>query len=459
MFSASTYLARRARLMSQLGSGIVLLPGNNESSMNYPSNPYRFRQDSTFLYFLGIDKPGLFGIIDIDHGQTILFGDDEDLDDIIWTGKQPSTTELARQSSIEIVYSLKEVESFIRKAKESKQPIHFPPQYRTDNALWLGDLLGIPPRQINNNASLSLIKACVSLRSVKDDFEISEIEKAGEVGYQMHMLAMKNATEGKSEAELAGALEGIAHSFGGTISFPIILSQHGETLHNYLHDAQLQNGKLLLVDAGAESALHYASDFTRTTPVGHVFTQQQKGIYEIVLNANNTATAISKPGKRYMDVHLFAAKIIATGLKELGLMQGDTDEAVAQGAHALFFPHGLGHMMGLDVHDMESYGQIYVGYDEETRPSSQFGTASLRFGRRLQEGFVLTVEPGIYFIPELIERWSAQKMHSSFINYTEVKKYIGFGGIRIEDNILITKDRAKIIGHRLPATVAEIEAL
>jgi Xaa-Pro aminopeptidase len=304
-----------------------------------------------------------------------------------------------------------------------------------------------------------LIKAIVSLRSVKEVQEIAEIRKACAVGHQMHLTAMRMAKAGVWEQTIAGTIEGIANACGGMVSFPVILSQNGETLHNHDHSKTLQNGKLLLVDAGAEIGSHYASDFTRTIPVGGKFTPKQREIYEIVLAANNRGRELTKPGSTYLSAHLAAAEVIASGLKALGLIKGDVKDAVAQGAHALFMPHGLGHMLGLDVHDMEDLGQIYVGYDDEIRPVDQFGTAYLRMGRKLQPGFVITNEPGIYFIPALIEKWKTEKINTDFINFEKLEDYLDFGGIRLEDDILVTETGCEIIGDRIPITPDEVEAI
>ena len=323
----------------------------------------------------------------------------------------------------------------------------------------LQEITGIQATLLTAHTSMVLIRALVEMRSAKDQYEISEIEKACETGYKMHVTAMKMAKPGMMEQEIAGTIEGIAHSGGSGTSFPTILTQNGQTLHNHDHSFKLETGRLMIVDAGAESNMHYASDFTRTIPVGGQFTQKQLDIYNIVLKANNTTTALIKPGETYLSIHLKAAEVITTGLKELGLMKGDVHEAVASGAHALFFPHGLGHMMGLDVHDMENYGQIHVGYDDEIRPINQFGIAYLRFGRRLQKDFVITNEPGIYFIPALIEQWEKEKTNNSFINFSKVKDYLDFGGIRLEDDILVTATGARILGNRIPITPEEIGLL
>lgn len=457
MFNAEIYTERRNRLKKNIKSGLVLLLANNESSMNYSANTYHYRQDSNFLYFYGIDLPGLVGIIDIDSGNDYLYGNNIDIDDIIWMGKQPTIDELAAKSGIKNTASLSKLTEVINSAIKQGKIIHFLPPYRADNKLYLESLLGIHPSRQKEYSSVELIKAIVALRSIKDRYEIAEIEKAAEVGYNMHYTAMKMAKPGIFEREIAGIIEGICLSEGGSVSFPVILSINGEILHNHNHGNLLKDGDLLICDAGAETSMHYASDFTRTFPVNGKFTQKQKEIYEIVLNANNAAREASKPNITYQSVHLTASKVIASGLKEIGLMKGDIDEAVKQGAHCLFFPHGLGHMMGLDVHDMEDMGEDYVGYDDEIKRINQFGTAYLRLGRKLQPNFVITNEPGIYFIPALIDLWKKENKFTEFINYSKIENYMDFGGIRIEDDILITETGSKIIGKRLPATVQEIE--
>jgi len=455
MFDKQIYTERRNRLRAKMGSGIILIPGNNESPLNYADNTYHFRQDSTFLYLFGIDLPGLFGVIDANTGNDTLFGNDTSIDDIIWSGVKPTTKELA--ASVGVTNALPFADLFVKLAKGSQ--VHFLPPYRGDILLLLEKLLVIPTVHLAKHASIDLIHALVAMRSVKDKFEIAEIEVACETGYKMHVAAMKMARPGVMEQEIAGTIEGIALAYGGGTSFPTILTQNGQTLHNHSHSLQLEKGRLMIVDAGAESNGHYASDFTRTIPVGGKFSQKQLEIYNIVLNANNTATKLIKPGETYLSIHLEIAAVITTGLKELGLMKGDVKEAVASGAHALFMPHGLGHMMGLDVHDMENYGQAYVGYDDEIRPVKQFGTASLRMGRRLQKGFVITNEPGIYFIPALIEKWYNEKINHPFINFDQVRKYFDFGGIRLEDDILVTDTGARVLGKRIPINPDEVGSL
>ncbi len=458
MFDSKVYSERRLKLRKKIRSGLVLILGNNEAPMNYPANTYHFRQDSNFLYFFGLDLPGLVGVIDIEDGKDCIYGNNVDIDDIIWMGPQPTINELAAKAGVLCTHPLKDLASTLQRAINQGRKIHFTPPYRAENIITLERLLGIHPSLVQKYASKDLVNAIVSLRSVKEACEIEEIEKACDIGYVMHTTAMKMAKIGETERNIAGAMEGVASSLGLFPSFPIILSQNGETLHNHDHSQILKEGRLLLCDAGAESVSHYASDFTRTIPVGGRFTQRQKDIYNIVLAANNKAIEIAKPGIPYIQVHLEAAKVIAAGLKELGLMKGDVNEAVANGAHALFFPHGLGHMMGIDVHDMEDLGENNVGYDDEIARSDQFGTAYVRLGRRLQEGFVITVEPGIYFIPALVDKWKTEMINTAFINFDKVAEYIGFGGVRLEDDILVTAKGCRLLGSkRIPITVDEVE--
>ena len=460
MFETSVYKNRRARLKEKVKSGLVLILGNGEAPANYTDNTYKFRQDSSFLYFFGLNQPGFAGVIDIDSGDEYLFGNDVDMDDIIWMGPQPSVKDMAARVGVSKTAPFARLADCMKTAISQGRRIHFLPPYRFRNMLLLEELLGIRPALVKNYASLELIKAVVDLRSVKEPCEIEEITKACNIGYEMHTAAMRNCKPGVKEQYIAGLIEGIAASYGSMVSFPVILSQNGETLHNHDHSQILQEGRMMLTDAGAEEVSHYCSDFTRTVPVGGKFLTRQKEVYNIVLAANNKAIEIAKPGVTYQYVHLEVCKVLAQGLKDLGLMKGDVNEAAAAGAHALFMPHGLGHMMGLDVHDMEDLGQIYVGYDDETRPIDQFGTSSLRMGRRLQEGFVITDEPGCYFIPALIDQWRAQGMHKEFLNYDKIETFKDFGGIRLEDDILIIPGGSRFLGDkRTPITVEEVEEI
>ncbi len=458
MFEKNTYVERRKKLNTLVRKGFVLLLGNGESSLNYPANCYPFRQDSTFLYFIGINLPNLAAILDINSGQTTLYGDDVDIDDIIWMGQQPSMRDLANLSGIEKVKPYKELFNDIETIKNQQANIHYLPPYRDANKILLNQLLGIAINDLKTHASAELCKAVALLRSVKEPQEIEHIEEIMEVAYQMHTTAMHMAQGGVSEQVIAGVIEGIALQHGPRVSFPVILSKHGEILHNHHHGNILKNEDLLLCDAGFESFEGYATDHTRTIPVGGKFTTMQKEIYQIVLNAQTKAMQLLKPGVFFKDAHIAACMEIAKGLTELGIMKGDYAEAVKQGAHALFFPHGLGHMMGLDVHDMEDIGEQFVGYDETVERSKEFGLAYLRFAKKVQTGYVLTIEPGIYFIPALIDLWKKEKKHESFINYEKLENYRSFGGIRLEDDVLITDDGYRILGKkRIPIQPDDVE--
>ncbi len=457
MFSTQVYTDRRNKLKKGVKSGIVLLLGNSESPMSYASNTYHYRQDSSFLYFFGLDSPGLAGVLDIDNNEELLFGNDFDLDDIIWMGPQPKLADRAQTVGVSKTKAFDKLYKFIKKARKQGRKVHFLPPYRGDNKILLSKLMDISVDKLAKKVSEKLIKEIVKLREIKDTYEVEEINKAIDTGYQMHVAAMKMAKPGVSEQEIAGFLEGIAAAGGNMVSFPIILSQNGQTLHNHLHNNTLDEGRLMITDAGAESPMHYASDFTRTVPVGGKYSQRQREIYEIVLRANTEVIKHSKPGVLYRDMHLLAAKIIATGLSELGLMKGNIDDAVQNGAHALFMPHGLGHMMGLDVHDMEDFGEDFVGYNKKIKRSDQFGLAYLRLAKELKVGHVITDEPGIYFIPELLANWRADKINADFINYDKVEGYLDFGGIRIEDDLLITEDGCLQMGKKIPKTVEEVE--
>jgi len=457
MFDREVYVVRRNRLKSLLSDGIALFVGNVESPMNYPDNTYHWRQDSDFLYFFGIDLPGLTGMIDFNSGEECIFGNDVDVDDIIWMGPQPLMTDLAASAGVKHSLPLSKLTDYIEKALSGGRPVHFLPPYRAETKMTLGALLRENPCQMRTKASEKLIKAVVSLRSIKEDVEIAEIEKAANIACEMETTAMRMCKPGMTEQEIFGTIEGIAWAKGGGPAFPTILSINGQTLHNHNHINTLGKGRMMVTDCGAESLLHYAADLTRTTPVGGQFTQKQREIYEIVLKANTESIKMAGPGISNLDLHLNACRIIASGLKDLGLMKGDVAGAVAEGAHALFMPHGLGHMMGLDVHDMESLGENYVGYNDEVKRSTQFGLRSLRFALPYKPGHVFTVEPGIYFIPELLAKWKAESKHIQFINYEKAESYLGFGGIRIEDDLLITAKGSRLLGKTAPKTVAEIE--
>lgn len=461
MFDKQTYINRRAKLRSLVKDGIIILFGNNESPCNYPSNGYYpFRQDSSFLYYFGLNRDGLVGVIDIDNNRETIFGNDIDIEDIVWYGSVDSVHDLAAQVGVENTAPMRALKSACNEALRQKRKIHFLPPYRHDIKIQIFDLLGIHPVQQKEAASMELIKAVVSMRSVKEQQEIEELERAAEIGYLMHTTAMKLTRPGVTEKFVGGQVDGIAHSYGAMVSFPTIYSQHGEIMHGNPSMSVLEAGRLALCDAGAETINNYCSDNTRTMPVSGKFTQRQLEIYSIVEACHDYVLEVAKPGVKYFDVHLAVCRLMTERLKELGLMKGDTDEAVAAGAHAMFLPHGLGHMMGMDVHDMENLDQINVGFDEETRPNlEQFGTNCLRMGRRLQQGFVVTDEPGIYFIPALIDDWKAKGHCKEFINFDLLETYKDFGGIRIEDDILITENGCRFIGEkRIPYHPKDVEA-
>ena len=458
MFNKEIYIQRRDKLMKSVGSGIILLYGNADVPYNYADNTYHFRQDSTFRYFFGLDVPLMVGILDVDNHEEYLFADDVDINDIIWTGPMPSVKDMAESAGIYKTGSYEEAGKFLKKAQTSDRQIHYIKPYRSFMLVQLHHMLGLSISEISEHASHKLVMAIIKLRSKKEPVEIAELDKAFEIGYLMHTAAQQLCKPGQKEQYIAGVMEGIAKSYGIGLSFPTILTQHGEVLHNHKPNHILESGKLMLVDAGAENNEGYCSDHTRTSPVSGKFTQRQKEVYQIVVDAHDYALTVAKPGNTWKQVHLDACKVIAQGLKNLGLMKGNIEDAVAEGAHALFMPHGLGHMMGLDVHDMENLGQQFVGYDDEIRPSSQFGLSSLRMGRRLEEGFVITDEPGIYFIPDLIDLWKSQGLHTDFLNYEAIEKYKYFGGIRIEDDVIITAEGSRFCGDKvIPYHVDELE--
>ena len=459
MFPATVYTNRRKNLRAELSGGLILFLGNQEVPFNYPANTYSFRQDSNFSYFFGLDHPDLAGIMDLDAGKDYIFGNDVDIEDIIWMGVQPSIKDQAAKAGVENTAPLDGLNDVIKNALAAGRKIHYAPPYRGEIIIWLSDILHIPHLELKSGASEPLIRAIIKLRMKKDAIEVAEIEKMVDVAWKMHTTGMKMAKPGVIERQIAGTIEGIALSECGPVSFPVILSINGQTLHNHYHGNTLVEGRMLVIDAGCENDLHYSSDITRTVPVGGKFNVRQKGIYEVVLNANLAATKAVKPGVPFKEIHMLAATEIARGLIALGIMKGDPAEAANRGAHTLFFPHGLGHPLGLDVHDLEGLGENLIGYDEEVQRSKEFGLAFLRFGRKLQEGFVMTIEPGIYFIPELIDIWKAENKLAEFINYDVVETYKDFGGIRIEDDVLVTAGGSRVLGKPIPKTVAEIEEL
>lgn len=444
--------------MEDVEHGLILILGNTDSAFNYRANQYTFRQDSTFRYFFGYDIQGLVGVLDADSHEEYLFGEEVDMDDIIWTGPIPSLQERATEIGIRNSGTIKELRNLIDKAVFAGRKVHYIPPYRAENVDFIAELLHIDPNYIQAYVSIELINACVKQRSIKSAEEIAEIEKALDTAYDMHTTMMHMAkNEGTYEYSIAGKMEGVALSGGGPVSFPIILTTHGEILHGHDHSLQIKKGRMIVSDAGCENPMGYCSDITRSVPVGGKFDQRQKAVYEAVLSAQLLVPTLCKPGVKYSEIHMAAVERLGEGLKAMGLMKGDIHEAARQGAMGMFMPHGLGHMMGLDVHDMENYGENYVGYDKKNIRSTQFGLASLRLGRELQTGFVLTDEPGCYFIPALIDQWRAEKKCADFIDYNEVEKFKDFGGIRIEDDLLITNDGCRILGKPIPKTVAEVE--
>ena len=461
MFEKDTYIRRRAELKRLMGNGLLLFIGNNESPANYPANGYApFRQDSSFLYYFGQHRDGLVGVIDVDNDEEWLFGDDIDVEDIVWMGYTPSVSDLAAEVGITKTAPLSALSSACRRATATNRKVHFLPPYRHDTMIQLMDLLDIHPSKQKEAASLELIKAVVKMRATKEPQEIAYIDAACDVGYVMHTTAQLLIKPGVTERFVAGQVDGIARSLSQGNSFGTIFSQHGEIMHGCPSDAKLEAGRLVICDAGCELE-DYCSDHTRTMPVSGKFTQRQLEIYSIVEDCHDYVLQVAKPGVKYQDVHFAVCRLMTDRLKEIGLMKGDTEEAVRAGAHAMFLPHGLGHMMGMDVHDMEGLGQIYVGFDDETRPNlEQFGTNCLRMGRKLEPGFVLTDEPGIYFIPHLIDLWHKEGHCKEFINFDLLETYKDFGGIRIEDDLLITNDGCRFLGSkRIPYHPKELEEI
>ncbi len=459
MFSADTYIQRRNRLKQQIQSGVILLLGNDESPVNYPDNPYPFRQDSSFLHYFGLDVPHLAGLIDIDRDRECIFGDDLTVDDIIWMGSGPTLAERCERASISETNPFRQLKATLSKAFVQGIKIHFLPSYRHETTLQIAELLGIHPSAVPDYTSVDLIKAVVAHRSVKEKDEVAQIEAALEVTYEMQILAMKTARVGRYEREVAGAMEGLALARGNRLAFPTIFTIHGQTLHNHDYSNQMRAGDMAINDSGAESSLHYASDITRTIPISGKFSQKQKEIYGVVLEAQEKAIEMIKPGVEFRDIHHHASLTLIAGLKKLGLVRGDMQEAVQAGVHTLFFPCGLGHMLGLDVHDMEALGEDYVGYTDTIKRNPEFGWRSLRLAKALKPGYVVTVEPGIYFIPELIDRWKAEQKCAAYVNYDTVEKYRDFGGIRIEDDVLVTENAHLILGRPIPKNIDEVEEI
>lgn len=459
MFSSNTYVQRQQELLKKVKSGIILLPGNEESPMNYTDNTYHFRQDSTFLYYFGLSRPGLVTLLDATTGKISIYGDDFVVEDFVWMGKQPSIHELAALCGVEHTGSINDLYNCVRQANMQKEHLHFLPQYRSKNILKLMDLTGLSAQEIKSASSAEFIMAVVSQRNYKTAEEIVEIEKGIDTTVDMHVTAMNLVKPGMSELDVVVEIEKIARATGGEISFPTIATINGQTLHNHYHGNIIKEGQLFLLDCGAETPMGYAGDLSSTFPVGQTFNSLQTEIYNLVLKSHYACVDALRPGVTFKKVHRAACLTITEGLKTMGLMKGDVESAVDAGAHALFFPCGTGHMMGLDIHDMENLGEEYVGYDGEAK-STQFGLKSLRLGRALEPGFVLTIEPGIYFIHELTDQWRSQNKFMEYLNYDEIDKFRNFGGIRNEEDYLITPDGKRLLGNKKkPMRIEEVEAL
>ena len=458
MFSKKTYTERRRVLKGKVGKGLILLFGNDESPMNYTDNTYHFRQDSSFLYYFGIQQPGLAAVIDIENDFEVVYGDEYTVEDFVWRGPQPTIAGQAENCGVSNVQPAKNLGIMLGVAQQKKRTIHFLPLYRPENKIKLYELLGIVPKEIANTFSVVLVKAIVSQREFKTEEEIVQLHQAVNVTVDMHVAAMIFAKAGITEAQVAAEIHKIALAAGGNIAFPIIATKNGQTLHNHYHGNMLKEGDLFLIDAGFENEMCYGGDLSSTIPVSKKFTSVQKDIYQLSLDSHEAAIDAAQLNKPFKNVHIAASKTIFEGLKEMGLTKGNTDDAIEAGAHALFFPCGTGHMMGLDIHDMEDLGEVWVGYDGQPK-STQFGLKSLRLAKPLQPGHVFTIEPGIYFIPELMDLWRSQNRFNDFINWEEVYKYRDFGGIRNEEDFVMTENGAQLLGKQKPKTVEEIEAI
>lgn len=456
MFSRDTYEKRRLALKNEFESGIILICGNTLLPMNCKDNTFHFIQDSTFLYYFGLNRENLYGIIDIDNEEEYIFGDEITMDDIIWMGPQESLKSQCENIGVEILKPLSELPIFIQSTLNRRLPLMFVPIYNPEIKIEIAELLEVSPKKINDFSSDELCYAIAKQRNVKTPEEVEELEKAVNVTRKMHLKAMEIVKPGMKEYEIVAALEGEAFSRNATLSFPSICTKNGQTLHNHDHSHQLEEGDLLLIDAGARLENGYCGDMTTTIPVSGKFTDKQKDIYNLLIQMFEKAEELIAPGITYKEIHLEVAKVLTRGLLERKLLKGAVDEIVLKGVHALFMPHGLGHMMGLDVHDMENYGEVIVGYNGEAK-STQFGLSSLRLGRTLEDGFVFTVEPGIYFIPELIKKWKEENKFVENINYVEVEKYLDFGGMRYEGDYLVTPTGNIRLGKTMPKYPEEIE--
>ncbi len=456
MFAKEVYERRRKTLLDKFAAegckGIVLFIGNVEAPAQYKDNCYKWRQDSSWLYYFGLDDPRFAAIMDIETGEETIYADDVEIGDIIWMGPQPSIRSKAESVGVAHSAPYDDVCKAVGKAISAGRKVHFLPPSRYYNTMMLNSLTG------SATPSEALIKAVISMRLIKEPCEIEQLDDAGALGQEMHTIARDSIVPGIIEQEIVGKMEGVTLSKGWGVSFPTILTQHGETLHNHLHDKIIEPGKLMVIDAGAENNMHYASDYTRTYPTSGKFTTKQREVYQIVCDTNNYAFSLTRPGITYREVHLAAARKMLEGLSALGLVKGDLDEMTAAGVCGLFQPHGLGHNMGMDVHDMEDLGENLVGYDPDQTRSSQLGLGSLRMARRLRPGHVITDEPGIYFIPALIEQWKKEGTNSQFVNFKALESYYDFGGIRLEDDVLVTEDGARRLGPgRLPIEPDDVE--
>ncbi len=456
MFSKETYIKRRQQMAQDVDKGLLLFIGNTESPMNYADNTYRFRQDSSFLYFFGLNHPDLVGVVDAESGESAIYGDDYTIDHIVWMGNQPTIAERAATCGVQQTGTTAELIKTLDRAKAARRPIHFLPVYRGESKIKLLEWLSIQPSEVKEKASLELVLAVIKQRNYKSAEEIVEIEKAVNTTVDMHLAAMRMARPGMTEAQVAAEVERIALAEDGTISFPVIATINGQTLHNHYHGNTLKEGQLFLLDAGAETSAGYAGDMSSTFPVSKTFTPRQKDIYQVALDSHEKAISMLKPGVAFKDIYLESARVVLQGMKDLGFAKGNIDDALMCGAHAMFFPCGLGHMMGLDVHDMEDLGEQYVGYYNEAK-NTQFGMKSLRLGRKLEPGFVLTIEPGIYFIPQLIDKWKSEKHLTEFLNFDKLEEYKDFGGCRNEEDFLITEQGYRLLGKPLPKTIEDVE--
>jgi len=452
-FSTSTYKARRDALRSAVGSGTILLLGNQNAPMNYKENYYHFRQDSSFLYYFGLDLPDLMAVIDCDSGKDYILGDDLTIDHIVWTGPQPSISELASGVGVTETRPLKDIKKVIG------SQVHYLPPYRGVHTLQLGDILNCSINEINKDGSEKLVKAIIAQRNIKTAEEITEMHKACTITSKMHHAVISAVRPGMYEHELVGVAHKVAADHNVHFAYPAIMTKNGQTLHNHYHGNQLSEGDLVLYDGGTDAPSHYSGDMTRTFPVSKTFTAQQKEIYQLVHDMYTVAQEMLAPGVSYKSVHLQSATTMVDGLKAIGLMKGDTADAVSSGAYAMFFPHGLGHMIGLDVHDMENLGENLVGYGDDVERSTMFGLKSLRLGQKLQAGNCITVEPGIYFIPELMDMWKAEDRHADYLNFDAMNSYRDFGGIRLEDDYAITADGSELLGEPLVGDAEGIERI